>query len=69
MSITWGSINTMLTSGVVAGKPKTLRAVRPFAAMPRWFKRFVKRMNREFDLAGNLALKPVKRVRRRKVAA
>lgn len=64
----WSDVNLMLASATrQSGKQVTVWVIRPFNAMPLWFKRFVKGLNQQHNLAANLALKP-KNGRKRKLA-
>ena len=67
----WKDINTAITIVIQNGKMRTKRYTRPWAAMPQWFKRWVKRLNVERRLQENLARRPKQRRNgaRRKLAA
>lgn len=64
----WNTINTKLTFILLAGKPASMIVPRPYEAMPRWFKRHLRRLNAHHNLAENLRLKPKRRGRPRKAA-
>jgi hypothetical protein len=57
----WEDINTSLLTVIQHGKTHTKRMPRPWEAMPRWFKRWVKRLNEQHRLQENLNLRPKKR--------
>lgn len=61
----WEAVNTAATIVIQNGKMRTKRYIRPFSAMPQWFKRWVKRLNMEHRLQENLCHQPKRRAPRR----